>query len=73
MIAMTNPKGGVVQTGWAFVGFLQHKGEEIERQFPVGVYTKYCDGAAQANAWMRQEPRAVRWEATKIYEELEDE
>ena len=64
------PKGNVSQTGWAFVGYL--KVGKIEQRFPIGVYTKYCDGAAQANAWMRQEKRALRWEGDKMYEELPD-
>ena len=64
------PKGNVVQTGWAFVGF--YTAGSCECSLPIGVYTKYCDGAAQANAWMRQEKRAVRWEGNKIYEELPD-
>lgn len=67
------PKGNVKQTGWAFVGFIGDKLTQVaSQQFPLGVYTKYCDGAAQANSWMRQENRAIRWEATKLYEELED-
>jgi chitodextrinase len=70
---MKNPKGNVVQTGWAFVGFIgDAKTQVATQQFPIGVYTNYCDGRAQANSWMNQEKRAIRWEANKIYEELED-
>jgi hypothetical protein len=68
---MTEPRGNVHQTGWAFVGFLM-VGKGSEQRFPIGVYTKYCDGAAQANAWQRQEKRAIRWEGTKLYEECDE-
>lgn len=65
------PKGNVTQTGWAFVGYYTRG--KCECSFPIGVYTKYCDGAAQANAWMRHQNNSLRWEGSKIYEELEDE
>ena len=71
MSYMSNPKAVVQMSGWAFVGYLM-AGKQ-EQRFPIGVYTKYCDGAAQANAWMRQEKRGLRWEAEKLYEELVDE
>lgn len=65
------PKGNVVQDGWAFIGY--YTSGKCECAFPIGVYSRYCDGAAQSNAWMRHEARSVRWEATKIYKELADE
>ena len=72
MIDMTNPKGNVVQTGWSFIGVLGLLGKN-ERQVPIGVYSKYRDGAASANAWLKSTTNAVRWEGEKLYEELEDE
>lgn len=58
-------------SSWGFVGYYESKGKECS--FPIGVFTKYCDGVAQANAWMRQEKRAIRWEGEALYEELGDE
>jgi len=71
MLDMSNPKGNVKQTGWGFIGVLG-VGKD-ERQVPIGVYSKYRDGAASANAWLKSTPGAVRWEGEKLYEELEDE
>jgi hypothetical protein len=64
------PKAIVQQTGWQFVGYYTQK--KCVCQFPIGVYSQYCDGAAQANAWMKHQPNSLRWEGSKIYEELSD-
>lgn len=53
---------------WAFTGFYDSNGKECK--FPIGVFTSYRAGAAQANAWMRQEKRATRWEGDRLYEPL---
>jgi len=56
---------------WGFVGYYAEGGEE--HPVPIGVYSDWKLGKASANAWMRNESRAVRWEAFPMYEELEDE
>ena len=67
------PKAVVQQTGWSFIGFIgDAKTQVATQQFPIGVYSNYCDGRAQANSWMKQESRSIRWEASKTYEELPD-
>ena len=58
-----------VRVGWAFVGFFG----DPEKATPIGVYSCYADGAAVANAWMKNTPKAVRWEGMPIHEELEDD
>jgi hypothetical protein len=67
-----NPRDKVCkQAGWAFVGFV--KSGKRETGIPIGVYTDYKVGRAHANAWMKSTTNALRWEATQLYEPLEDE
>jgi len=58
-----------VRTGdWGFVGVVQD-GKTDERSVPIGVYSNYALGRAQANAWLSSTRNAVRWEAVPMYEE----
>lgn len=50
---------------WGFVGFLQD-GTRV----PIGVYSTYHRGSTEANRWMMATPKAVRWEAEPIHEEI---
>jgi hypothetical protein len=50
---------------WGFVGYLEN-GTTV----PIGVYNKYCDGVAHANAWLRSTPRGERWEGQRLYKPL---
>lgn len=59
-------------SSWGFVGYVQDK-KGPERAIPIGVYSCYGDGRAQANAWMKATPNAVRWEGQCLYEEIQDE
>ena len=58
---------------WGFIGYIQKYGPKSqETMVPIGVYSSYRDGAAHANSWMANEPRAVRWEGQPMYEEIHD-
>ena len=46
---------------------------EDGKTVPVGVYSKYCDGAAHANAALKATPRAVAWHGTRLYAPLTTE
>jgi hypothetical protein len=68
---MNNPKDErCKQYGWAFVGYYTQGKHECS--FPIGVYSEYRDGAAQANAWMKHEKRGTRWEGEQIYEDCDE-
>lgn len=56
---------------WGFVGFYTQGKKECS--VPIGVYGSYRDGKAVANTWMGNTPNAVRWEASPLYEEIQDE
>ena len=57
---------------WAFTGYYADK-KGNECAFPIGVYSTYAAGVAQANAWMRHEKRSIRWEGERLYEPLTTE
>lgn len=58
-------------SNWGFIGIIQKYGpKSAETMVPIGVYSSYKDGVAHANSWMSNEPRAVRWEAEALYEEI---
>ena len=59
---------------WGFVGYIQKYGPRSkETAVPIGVYECYADGAAHANAWMKNTPNASRWEGQRLYEPLTSE
>jgi len=59
---------------WGFVGYIGNaKTQVAETTVPIGVYSCYADGAAHANAWLRNTPRAIRWEGQRLYEPLTSE
>lgn len=47
---------------WAFWLELEN-GSHI----PVGVYSKYCDGVAHANAALKATPKATMWHGERLY------
>jgi len=53
---------------WEFVGYYLSSGKEC--MFKIGTFSSYKAGAAHANSWMRNEPRAVRWEVEVMHEPL---
>ncbi len=56
---------------WGFVGYIQKYGPKSEEiAVPIGVYGCYADGVAHANAWMRSDDRAVRWEGQRLYKPI---
>jgi hypothetical protein len=69
MSTMENPKGLVTNVGWGFTGYFTNV--KNLQKVPIGVFSQYRDGAASANAWMRSTPNAIRWEAEKLYEEID--
>jgi len=50
---------------WGFVGFL-----EDGTRVPIGVYSTYHLGSAEANRWMKMTKKAARWEGEPLHEEL---
>ena len=60
---------------WGFVGFFeQGRGSKRhEVRFPIGVYGSYRDGAAMANAWLKSQAGALRWEGERLYKTLTSE
>jgi len=69
--SMLNPRDEVCKAdGWGFVGYIQSTSACGVLRVPLGVFTKYCDGAAMANSWMKSAPKAIRWEAEQLYQPL---
>lgn len=58
--------------GWRFHGVVSDKGGP-ERSVPIGVYSTYDLGRANANAWLRFTSNAVRWVGAPIYEPMRDD
>ena len=52
-------------SSWAFIGY--HKGGT---HHPIGVFLSFEAGVEQADAWLKTDPEAAKWEGHILYETL---
>jgi hypothetical protein len=50
---------------WAFIGY-----EKDGSSHPIGVFASFIAGTEVADAWMKSDPKAARWEGHILHETL---